>query len=140
MLVRLPSDISQCHCSQHLGLSISARDGFFEHLHCGFPYSQALSLFGSPGDEPFGFVDLWWRDGYNQTRTSPNGRMFYWSRGNGWVIAAHVRTLQYLPDTDPHYAEYLQTLQEMAASLKDRQQPDGFDDRCRPPGRPTTDS
>jgi len=69
---------------------------------------------------------LWWRDAYNQTRTSPNGQMFYWSRGNGWVIAAHGRTLRYLPDTDPHYAEYVQTLQEMAASLKDRQQPDGF--------------
>ena len=69
---------------------------------------------------------LWWRDAYNQTRTSPNGKMFYWSRGNGWVIAAHVRTIQHLPDTDPHYAEYVQTLQNMASSLKDRQQSDGF--------------
>ncbi len=76
----------------------------------------------------YGYEDhLWWRDArYEPPEASPNGYMVYWSRGNGWVIAAHVRTLQQLPDTDPHYAEYMQTFQRMAASLKDRQRTDGF--------------
>jgi rhamnogalacturonyl hydrolase YesR len=70
---------------------------------------------------------LWWRDSnYDPPKTSPNGNEVYWSRGNGWVIAAHVRTLEYLPKTDLHYAEYRQTLRDMAASLKDRQLASGF--------------
>jgi unsaturated rhamnogalacturonyl hydrolase len=70
---------------------------------------------------------LWWRDAaYDPPETSPNGDRVYWSRGNGWVVAAHVRTLEYLPETDPHYDEYLQTLLDMAASLKDRQLASGF--------------
>jgi unsaturated rhamnogalacturonyl hydrolase len=70
---------------------------------------------------------LWWRDArYDPPVVSPSGYMVYWSRGNGWVVAAHVRTLQHLPDTDPHYAEYMQTFQQTAASLKERQRTDGF--------------
>lgn len=63
---------------------------------------------------------LWWRD---QTFA---GKNIYWSRGNGWVIAALARTLEVLPATDPHRAEYVQTLQQMAAALKAAQQPSGF--------------
>ena len=70
---------------------------------------------------------LWWRDAnFDPPVQSPNGLMVYWSRGNGWVIAAHVRTLQHLSADDPHRAEYILTFQKMAASLKDRQRSDGF--------------
>jgi unsaturated rhamnogalacturonyl hydrolase len=63
---------------------------------------------------------LWWRD---QTFAGSNT---YWSRGNGWVIAALARVLDVLPTTDPHRTVYVQTLQQMAAALKSAQQPDGF--------------
>jgi rhamnogalacturonyl hydrolase YesR len=63
---------------------------------------------------------LWWRDG------SFVGANTYWSRGNGWVIAALARVLDVLPTTDPHRAEYVQTLQQMAAALRAAQQPNGF--------------
>jgi len=70
---------------------------------------------------------LWWRD---KTQTPPNltseGKNIYWSRGNGWVIAAMVKILKELPSSDSHYEEYRQTLVSMASSLKDRQRPDGF--------------
>ncbi len=70
---------------------------------------------------------LWWRD---KNQTPPNltsaGKNVYWSRGNGWVIAAMVKVLKALPSSDSHYAEYQQTLISMAGSLKDRQRPDGF--------------
>jgi rhamnogalacturonyl hydrolase YesR len=70
---------------------------------------------------------LWWRDAnFDPPAESPNGLMVYWSRGNGWVIAAHVRTLQHLSAGDPHRSEYIQTFQDMAASLKERQRSDGF--------------
>jgi unsaturated rhamnogalacturonyl hydrolase len=70
---------------------------------------------------------LWYRDeSYLPPRTTPNGRPIYWSRGNGWVFAAHVRVLQELPADDPHRAEYLATFQRMADALRRRQRPDGF--------------
>lgn len=63
---------------------------------------------------------LWWRDG------GYVGRNVYWSRGNGWVIAALARVLDVLPANDPHRAEYVLTLQQMAAALRAAQQPSGF--------------
>lgn len=70
---------------------------------------------------------LWYRDGnYIPPATTPGGEDIYWARGNGWVIAAHVRTLQMLPQSDPHHAEYLLTFKNMAIALKDRQRSDGF--------------
>jgi unsaturated rhamnogalacturonyl hydrolase len=70
---------------------------------------------------------LWYRDeNYLLPRTTPHGKPIYWSRGNGWVFAAHVRVLQELPADDPHWAEYLVTFQNMAAALRKVQRPDGF--------------
>ncbi|HEY6915494.1 MAG TPA: glycoside hydrolase family 88 protein [Paludibacter sp.] len=70
---------------------------------------------------------LWYRDGnYKPPYQTTNGQDCYWSRGNGWVVGAHVRVLQQLPQTNSHRSEYIQTLQQMAVALKDRQRPDGF--------------
>ncbi|HEV3361937.1 MAG TPA: glycoside hydrolase family 88 protein [Pseudonocardiaceae bacterium] len=63
---------------------------------------------------------LWWRD------STFVGQNVYWSRGNGWVIAALAKVLDVLPVTDPHRASYVQTFQQMAAALKAAQQPSGF--------------
>ena len=65
-------------------------------------------------------VGLWWRD------KSFAGKNIYWSRGNGWVLATLARTLDVLPATDAHRAEYVQTFRQMAAALKAVQQPSGF--------------
>ena len=70
---------------------------------------------------------LWWRDkDFDPPYTEPNGEDCYWSRGNGWVIAALVRTLDMLPKTDPHYNEYLQDYKDMCGALIKIQRPDGF--------------
>ena len=50
----------------------------------------------------------------------------YWSRGNGWAFAALARTMDVLSTNDAHFPEYLQTFQEMAATLTAIQRPDGF--------------
>lgn len=71
---------------------------------------------------------IWYRDGsFMQVNdTTPLGNKIYWSRGNGWAIAAHVRTLQYLPLIHSDRAEYVQLIQEMASALIPIQQADGF--------------
>ncbi len=70
---------------------------------------------------------LWWRDkDFVPPYKEPNGEDCYWSRGNGWVVAALVRTLEMLPPSDPHYNEYLQDYKDMLKALLPLQRSDGF--------------
>lgn len=70
---------------------------------------------------------LWWRDkDFVPPYKEPNGESCFWSRGNGWVLAALVRVLQLLPKTDPHYKEYLQDFMDMCKALLPLQRSDGF--------------
>ncbi len=63
---------------------------------------------------------LWYRD----ARFTGSG--VFWSRGNGWALAALAKVLQALPATDPHRAEYLRVYKKMAFSLSLLQRRDGF--------------
>lgn len=70
---------------------------------------------------------LWWRDkDFVPPYKEPDGEDCYWSRGNGWVVAALVRTLKELPKNDPHYNEYLQDYRDMLSALIPIQREDGF--------------
>jgi len=70
---------------------------------------------------------LWWRDkDFVPPYKEPNGKNCYWSRGNGWVVAALVRVLQDLPANDPHRAVYIADLQAMCKAAKACQRKDGF--------------
>ncbi len=70
---------------------------------------------------------LWWRDkDFVPPYKTPAGANCYWSRGNGWVVAALVRVLQALPKSDPHYAEYLQDYKDMCAAVLPLQRQDGY--------------
>lgn len=70
---------------------------------------------------------LWWRDkDFKPPYTEPNGEDCYWSRGNGWVVAALVRVMDILPENDPHRKEYLKTYKEMVKALLPIQRSDGF--------------
>lgn len=70
---------------------------------------------------------LWWRDkDFVPPYKEPNGANCYWSRGNGWVVAALLRTMQYLPKTDLHYNEYLNDYKNMLEALLPLQRPDGY--------------
>lgn len=72
-------------------------------------------------------TNLWYRDkDFLPPYKEPNGKDCYWSRGNGWVIAALVRTLDILPKTDPHYQEYLADYTDMCKALLPLQRTDGF--------------
>ncbi|MDR0431602.1 MAG: glycoside hydrolase family 88 protein, partial [Tannerellaceae bacterium] len=77
---------------------------------------------------------LWWRDYRyqpdiplsNRPKITPAGNKIYWSRGNGWAIAALARTLQLLPADDAHRQEYIDVFTRMAGALKNCQREDGF--------------
>jgi rhamnogalacturonyl hydrolase YesR len=73
---------------------------------------------------------LWWRDASytpgDVYTLSPNGNDIYWSRGNGWVLAALARVLTVLPASDPHRATYEADLRALAAALLPLQREDGF--------------
>ncbi|MDE6018555.1 MAG: glycoside hydrolase family 88 protein [Muribaculaceae bacterium] len=70
---------------------------------------------------------LWWRDAdFVPPYKEPNGKNCYWSRGNGWVVAALVRVLEDTPADDPHRAVYVKDLQDMCAALAKCQRTDGF--------------
>lgn len=74
---------------------------------------------------------LWYRDSAyiwpsGSGSHSPNGLKVYWSRGNGWALAAHAKVLALLPATDPKRAEYVATLQAMSQALALVQRSDGF--------------
>jgi rhamnogalacturonyl hydrolase YesR len=61
--------------------------------------------------------NLFYRDDRYFDDTSPNGEKLFWSRGNGWVLAGLARVLQYLPPTDPYYADYVTLFQDMSAKI-----------------------
>ena len=70
---------------------------------------------------------LWWRDkDFVPPYKEPNGQDCYWSRGNGWVVAALVRVLSQLPKDNPYYNLYLQDYKDMIAALPSIQRADGY--------------
>lgn len=70
---------------------------------------------------------LWWRDkGFVPPYKEPNGQDCFWSRGNGWVVAAMVRVLDIAPKNAPHRAEYQKMLVDMCQALVPLQREDGF--------------
>ena len=57
---------------------------------------------------------LWYRDkDFDPPYTTPAGKSCYWSRGDGWVVAALVRVLDIMPKNAPHREEYEKTYLEM---------------------------
>ncbi len=70
---------------------------------------------------------LWWRDkDFDPPYKEPNGKDCYWSRGNGWVVAALVRVLRLLPENEIHRSEYLGDFKSMMTALSKVQREDGF--------------
>jgi rhamnogalacturonyl hydrolase YesR len=99
---------------------------YFSKMYSLYNYTKnTLGLYNNPANpvlqppsDPR--VGLWWE---NSTYA---GTSTYWSRGNGWVFAAHAKVLSFLPQSDPHYQEYLSTFLGMAAALAPLQQPGGY--------------
>lgn len=70
---------------------------------------------------------LWWRDkDFVYPYKEPNGEDCYWSRGNGWVVSALIRTMDLIPKNTSYYREYLKTYKQMMKALVPIQREDGF--------------
>ncbi|MFC4096039.1 glycoside hydrolase family 88/105 protein [Euzebyella saccharophila] len=70
---------------------------------------------------------LWWRDAdFDPPYKEPNGEDSYWSRGNGWVIAALAKVLSIIPESAPHREQYIDDFKAMAQALVPIQRKDGF--------------
>jgi unsaturated rhamnogalacturonyl hydrolase len=70
--------------------------------------------------------ELWWRDGDAKKAKSPSGKPVFWSRGNGWAIAAHAKVLGLQPDLGTRWPEYRYNIQGLGRSLAKSQRTDGF--------------
>ncbi len=102
----------------------SEATAYFEKMYQMYMYSktkQGGNGLYNPEDH------LWWRDkDFVPPYKEPNGQDCYWSRGNGWVVAALVRVLDILPKDAPHRDEYEKTYLDMMRVLPPLQRPDGF--------------
>jgi unsaturated rhamnogalacturonyl hydrolase len=114
-----------------MGMPIYAKLGaltkdtaYYEKMYRLYNYSKTRhggSGLYNPQDQ------LWWRDkDFVPPYKEPNGEDCYWSRGNGWVVAAMVRVLDILPQDAPHRAEYEQMYLNMMKALPPLQRPDGY--------------
>ena len=71
---------------------------------------------------------LFYRDEnfFPEKKKTRNGKKIFWSRGNGWVMGGLVRVLEYFPDNDPRYTDFVQIFRNMADALADVQGRDGL--------------
>ena len=93
-----------------------------------------LRLYAATGDERYldFAVTNWWRttdylydkdehlffrDSTFFQKREANGKKVFWSRGNGWVMAGLVRTLQYLPMNHPDRPRFEQLFKDMAEKI-----------------------
>ncbi|MFI1620747.1 glycoside hydrolase family 88 protein [Streptomyces lydicus] len=90
-------------------------------------YTHTKSAEGGPGLYDPG-SGLWYRDKrfLPGGMSSPNGKPVLWSRGNGWVAAAHAKVLAVLPDGFAPVRAYRGTLVRELAALRAVQRSDGF--------------
>ncbi|OIN57634.1 glycoside hydrolase family 88/105 protein [Arsenicibacter rosenii] len=99
-------------------------NAYFEKMYQIYTYSKTVhggkGLY-NPEDK------LWWRDkDFVPPYKEPNGQDCYWSRGNGWVVAALVRVLDIMPEDAPHRTEYQKMYLDMIQALPALQREDGY--------------
>jgi rhamnogalacturonyl hydrolase YesR len=108
--------------SLHAGI-LAGNATYLSKMYSYFNYTKTtLGLYNTTDH-------LWYRDATFITgyiAEDGTAEKCYWSRGNGWAFAALARVLDVLPTTDAHYAEYVQTFQNMAAAIAATQRTDGF--------------
>ncbi len=103
--------------------TLKGDDRYYEKAYEMYAWSRN-TLAGGLYNEKEG---LWWRDkDFVPPYKEPNGEDCYWSRGNGWVVAALVRVLQELPEDVAHRDLYIQDLKAMLKAAKACQRKDGY--------------
>lgn len=113
-----------------MGMPVFARLGklYSDTAYYNYMYKMYMHSKNTEGGGLYNAKDgLWWRDkDFVPPYKEPNGEDCYWSRGNGWVVAALVRVLEIIPENEVHRNEYLKTYSEMIKALVPIQRADGF--------------
>lgn len=113
-----------------MGMPVFARLGklYSDTTYYNYMYKMYMHSKNTEGGGLYNAKDgLWWRDkDFVPPYKEPNGEDCYWSRGNGWVVAALVRVLEIIPENEAHRNEYLKTYNEMIKALVPIQRADGF--------------
>lgn len=114
-----------------MGMPVFAQMGVLENDERYFEKMYEMYMYSRNTEGDNGLFNpedgLWWRDAdFDPPYTEPNGEDSYWSRGNGWVIAALARVLDIVPEDAPHREQYINDLQIMAEALLKVQREDGF--------------
>ena len=68
---------------------------------------------------------LVFRDSRFFEKRGPTGKKVFWSRGNGWVLAALAIILRDTPPDSPMRTYYIGRFRELAAAIRELQTPDG---------------
>jgi len=68
-------------------------------------------------------LHLFYRDITYLKAKGSNGKPVFWSRGEGWVMAGLVRTLEYMPKDYPTRGKFETLLRQMAAEVASLQDP-----------------
>ncbi len=69
---------------------------------------------------------LFFRDSRYFTKREQNGEKIFWSRGNGWVMAAFAKVLDVMPPDYPTRPKYVAQYREMATRIAALQGKDGL--------------
>jgi len=69
---------------------------------------------------------LFFRDASFLRKHEANGKGLFWSRGNGWVMAALVRVLSEMPADYPSRPKYIAQFRQMAQEIASLQGKDGL--------------
>jgi rhamnogalacturonyl hydrolase YesR len=114
-----------------MGMPVFAKMGVLEKDNRYFEKMYEMYMFSRNQHGDHGLFNpkdgLWWRDAdFDPPYKEPNGEDCYWSRGNGWVIAALAKVLTIIPENAPHREQYVKDLKAMAKALVPIQRPDGF--------------
>jgi len=113
-----------------MGMPVFAKLGklYNDTTYYNYMYKMYMHSKNTEGGGLYNAKDgLWWRDkDFVPPYKEPNGEDCYWSRGNGWVVAALVRVLEIIPENEAHRNEYLKTYHEMIKALVPIQRTDGF--------------
>ncbi|MES2797845.1 MAG: glycoside hydrolase family 88 protein [Bacteroidota bacterium] len=94
---------------------------YLDKLYQMFIYSKVVE--GLYSDQEF----LWYfNQSFKPPFKTPKGQNCFWSRGNGFVLAALTQVLDILPPSAAHYDEYLDSYREMMIAVLNLQRNDGF--------------
>jgi rhamnogalacturonyl hydrolase YesR len=115
----------------HMSMPVFARLGHIYKDNKYFDRAYEMFMFTKTKHGTSGLYNttehLWYRDkDFVPPYKEPNGEDCYWSRGNGWVLASLVRTMEFLPEGNTYKNEFLNTYTEMVDALVACQRKDGF--------------